>query len=208
MSARVCRLARAISLALASLALLLLGCCGQAIEETTVRDIPVDVAHSGIVRGDAREILGVAQQEVWKHLPGAYLNVFAYTGHCDALPNLQGKFNMQFVRVDRSFLRRRELTAFVSIDTSRGMMDIEYLDYTGLGLRANGLTFGPEEIGLAEMARIAYDYISMSGLSDCDVTITRTKQAWNVRCGAIENFVQECLFEIDPSTGEISSADE
>ena len=186
--ARVCRLTRPIRLALVSLALPMLSCCEQGFEETAIRDIPVEIARSGIVRVDAKEILGLAQQEVWKHLPDAYLNAFVYTGHCDALPNMQGRFNMQFVRADRSLLRRRQLTAFVSIDTSRGMMDIEYLDYTGLNLRTDGQTFGTDEISLDEMAQIAYDYISTSGVSDCDVTITRIMQVWNVRCGPIENF--------------------
>jgi hypothetical protein len=207
LSAKVCKLVRVIQVALINLALLLLSCCGQRFEEATIQDVPVEVAHSGMVRGDAKAILGVAQQEVWKYLPDAYLNAFVYTSRCEALPSMQGKFNMQFVRADKFFLRRRHFTAFVSIDTNRGMMDIEYLDYTDLDLRTDGLTFGTDEISLDEVGRIAYDYISTSGVSDCDVTITRTKQAWMVRCGPIENFVQECLFEVDPSTGEISSVE-
>jgi hypothetical protein len=206
LTAQVCQLDRVIQIALINLALLLVSCCGQGFQETTFQDVSAEVADFEIAGGDARIIQSAAQQEVWKYLPDAYLNAFVYTSRCDALSSVQGKFNMQFVYVDKFLFRHRYLTAFVSIDTHRGLMNIEYLDYTDLDLRTEGLTLGTDEIRFDEVARIAHDYISKVGASDCDVTITRTKQAWIVRCGPIDNFVQECLFEVDPWTGEIGPA--
>lgn len=205
---RVRKTKRVVLIAIINLTLLLTGCSGHGFDEVTVRDIPVETAHFKMSRDSVKAILDVAQQEVSKHLPNAYPISFVYTGDCDALPNMQGRINMLFVQVNKIFLWRRLLTAFVSVDMSRGMMDIEYLDYTSINLRTDPLAFTTNEISFSEVTEVAYSYIVESQVTNCDVTITRTRQAWIVRCGPIENFVQECLFRVDPFNGEITPLEE
>jgi len=197
-------LVREVQIIVTGLVLLLLGCCGERFREIEIQDIPVEVTNARTGSVDVESILSSAQHEVWKYLPGAYINAYAFTGRCDALPSTKGKFHYQFIRIDESFPKDRVFGAFVSVNTIHETMYVEFIDYTDLDFRTAGLTFGANEISFDEMTRIAHDYISRSGLSGCDVTINRIGNSWIVRCGAIENFVQECLFKIDPMTGEIT----
>ena len=189
------------------LVVLLLGGCRERFKEIEIQDIPVEVTNARTGGVDAELVLNSAQQRVWDYVPGAYINAFAFTGRCDALLSVKGRFHFQFVRTEKSFLKDRVFGAFVSVNTIHETMYVKFIDYTDIDFRTDGLTLGADEIGFDEVTKIAHDYISTSGLSGCDVTITRIEESWMVRCGAIENFVQECLFEIDPSTGEITPSE-
>jgi hypothetical protein len=74
-------------------------------------------------------------------------------------------------------------------------MDLHYRDESDFYPLTQQETFAGDN-AFKKIAALAHRHITESGLSDCDVTITQLENSWDVRCGALENFIQKCQFEI------------
>lgn len=176
--------------------ILLLSACATSFQETTVTNIPVAVSKQGTQGVNLDVIRDVAEQRVRSTLSGAYFQGMVFSGKCQDLPQLQGKVVLIFAQVRPAIPGQQVVRAFASINTDQKTMDIHYVDES----EAYPLTERREFSGdrtFKEIADAVYQQITELGLSDCDVTLTQVEDdAWDVRCGPLDNFVQECRFGV------------
>jgi hypothetical protein len=175
--------------------------CSPA-QEVYLTDVPINVSLPSSKDVDINTVVDNVAPQVQDLLPGARLGGIVFTGSCENLPKLRGKIVLDFVRTRFSLPRKRVVAAVVSVNTIQQTMDIHIKDETDYHLSTETLDVQNGNWDLEEVATKAYEQIKASGLSDCDVTITRLEGWWDVRCGPLENFTQECHFKIYSTNGE------
>lgn len=169
-------------------------------------DVPVTIFKPGTQDIDVQIALDTVQDRVQRMLPGAYFNLMVFSGKCQDFPQLRGKLVLVFVQVSPAIPRPRVVKAVASIDTVQQTMDLHLKDVSDNypSTRHRRLSDDPP---FKEVSDIAHGHITKLGLVDCDVTITQLDDnSWDVRCGPLHNFVQQCHFEI--VTGEVRDIEE
>lgn len=185
------------------LTLLLVG-CNKAFPEVHLTEIPVTVGLPKSQEVDIDIVIQNVTPQVQEILPNAQLGGIVFSGHCEKLPQLQGKIVLSFVGTQFSIPFERIISATASVDTIQQTMNIHLRDVTDFYWSTDTLDIKNDNLSLDEIATKISEQIRASGLADCEVTITRLEDAWHVRCGPLENFIQECLFEIHPTTGKVT----
>jgi hypothetical protein len=185
------------------LATLLTGCNLIPFKETYLTKIPVHISISDSQQVDANNVIKNVTPKIQKILPNAQLSTVVFSGSCEDLPQLQGKIVLGFTETRFSIPNRRVISAIASVNTVQEVMDIHLRDMTDYYWSTETLDIEGDNLSMNEIASKAFQQIRLAGLSDCDVTLTRLKDSWDVRCGPLENFIQECRFEIHSTTGEI-----
>lgn len=118
-----------------------------------------------------------------------------FSGKCQNLPHLRGKLVLIFEQVHPALFKQQVISGEASIDTVIQTMNLGFKDETDFyPLVRRGAFVG--DSSFKKIAALAQRHITELGLSDCDVTITQLENSWDVRCGPLENFIQECRFEI------------
>lgn len=172
-------------------------------QEVYLTDVPINVSLPSSKDVDINTVVDNVAPHVQELLPGARLGGIVFTGSCENLPKLRGKIVLDFVRTRFSLPRKRVVSAVVSVNTIQQTMDIHIEEETDYHLSTETLDVQKGNWGLQEVGTKAYEQIKTSGLADCDVTITRLDGSWDVRCGPLENFIQECHFKIYSTNGEL-----
>jgi hypothetical protein len=182
---------------------LFLSACAPAFQEVRVADVPVKVYKPGTQDVDIDIVWESVTKKLGEMLPGAYFQGMVFSGKCQDLLKLQGKLVLVFAQVRPAIPQQRVVRATISVDVTKQTMGIHLKDESNFypSTRRLALDSG---LSVKEVAAIAYQHIIESGLSDCDVTLSQSDRTWDVRCGPLDNFVQECRFEIDASSGAIS----
>lgn len=176
--------------------LLLLSACTARFQNIESKSIPVSVFRPGTEDVDIDIAFQRATQRVRDILPRAFFQGMVISGKCSRLPKLEGKLIFIYAQIDQTVLVRQVIRGSASIDTVRGIMDLSFGDVSQYYPSTDQVTF-PGGQSIAEMAAIAHRYINEQELFDCDVTITQLDDnSWDVRCGPLGNFVQECRFGI------------
>lgn len=192
-----------------SLGLLLLGflltSCLPESQAVNLRNIPIKVSQPDSEEIDIDVVISSAEEEIREKLPDSYFGMLVFTGKCQDLPKLKGRMIVLFKQVKPSLFGQRVLFATASVSTNRSVMDLSIHDETKYYPSTTGLPVVTDN-HFKEVANIAYEHIVETGVSQCDVTITQSEGMWDIRCGPLDNFVQECHFGIDAVTGRIISA--
>ena len=158
---------------------------------------------------DVQDIkMDIIIQDVTPHiqaiLPTAQLSSIVFSGNCNDLPKLYGEIVFDFVGTKRSFPQKRVVSILATINTTAQTLNVHARDMTDYYWTTETLDLEDKTVlTFDEIFNIAFEEITALGLSDCDVTITRLKDSWVVRCGPLENFIQECRFGIDARSGKI-----
>jgi hypothetical protein len=177
------------------LCLSLLTACAPKFQESTVTNIPVSILNPSTSEVDLDIALEVARKKIREVLPDAYFGGIIFSGKCQALPRLQGKLVLIFARVRPALFKQQVVSGVVSIDTVKQMMDLDYTDHSDYEWYDSPKIFVGDR-SFKEIAALAHTHITKLGLYDCDVTLTQMDDSWDVRCGPLENFIQECRFEV------------
>lgn len=160
-----------------------------------IRSIPIQAFKPGTREVDVDKIFEVAAQEIHKTLPQAALQGMVFSGSCQALPRLDGALIFIFVEERGIILSRQVLRGTASVDTSSQTMDLSFWDVSDQHPSTDQSRF-PGDRDVKEAAALAYQHIIQMGLCEGNITMTRLRDRWDVRCGPLENFIQKCRFEI------------
>jgi hypothetical protein len=169
--------------------------CAPKFPRVKVTDVPVSILNPSTQEVDLDIAFTIAIQKTQEMLPEAYFGGMVFSGRCQALPRLQGTLVLVFARVRSALFKQQIVSGVTSIDTVRQMMSLYYTDRSDYEWYDPPTTF-PGNRSFREIATLAHRHITELGLSDCDITITQMDNSWDVRCGPLENFIQECRFEI------------
>lgn len=173
----------------------LLTACVPKFQESKVTNIPVDISNPSTPDVNLDIALEVTQKKIKAVLPDAYFGGMVFSGKCQGLPRLQGKLVLIFAQVRPAFFKQQVVSGVATIDTVKQMMDLNYTDHSDYEWYDSPKTF-VGDASFKEIIALTYPHITELGLSECDVTMTQLENSWDVRCGPLENFVQQCRFEI------------
>lgn len=177
------------------LCLSLLTACAPKFPQVKVTDVPVNILNPSTQEVDLDIALEMGTRKIREVLPDAHFRGMVFSGKCQALPRLQGKLVLIFYQVRPALFKHQVVSGDASIDTVRQIMNLDFTDETEFyPLIRRELFIGDRSF--KKIATLAHRHITELGLADCDVTITQLENAWDVRCGALGNFIQECRFEI------------
>lgn len=184
-----------------------LATCTTRFEPIELTALPINVSQPGAQEIDVEVVLASAESQVKKILPDAYLEFFGFSGDCQGLPHLHGTINLGFDQVRKGLLRRQVLSASVSVNTVKGTMDLHFADYSSYYVSTSPLLL-QDSLPVREIAVLAYENIIRLGVAPCDVNLTwsGTRDAWLVVCtapGSGSLGPRQCVFEIDPFTGQV-----
>lgn len=187
-----------------------LATCTTRFEPIELTALPVNVSQPGAQEVDVELVLASVEGRVREILPNAYLEFFGFSGACQELPHLHGIINLGFDQVRRGLARRQVLSASVSVNTVEGTMDLDFADYSSYYVLTSPLLL-QDSLPVREIAVLAYETIIRLGVAPCDVNLTwsGTRDAWLVVCtapGSGSLGPRQCVFEIDPFTGQVRGA--
>ena len=171
--------------------------------EVTGLSVHIQDSHAGGVDVDA--VLSVAQSEVRRTLPNAYLNILSFVGTCDGLAQLHGVMNLGFFERRLMFLRWRTLHGGAHVNTVDQTMDLRFADHTPYYPVATSLTLG-DGLAVKEITALANEHIASLDVGSCDVLLRRFGDRWSIECtdaGSGPLGPRKCAFEVDPFTGQI-----
>lgn len=184
-----------ITLAGAVVLLWLLSACTPGFAKYVIRDVPVDVYDPGTQRVNLDRVYQSAQQQISTELPDAYFTGMIFSGKCRDLPGVQGKLVLIFLQVRPGVLRRQVLQGTASVDTIIGTMDVRFTDESSLyPVLQKEVFIG--DVAFRDVARTAHGHLLERDVDDCNVTLTQQQKSWDVRCGRLGDFVQQCSFRI------------
>ncbi len=176
------------------LSLLVTGCAPQ-FQEVRVADVSVNVSSPGTQDINLDIALKVAGERIRGVLPAAYFRGMVFSGKWQDLPRLRGRLGLTFEQVRPGLFKHQVVRSEALIDTVRQTMNLYFTDDTEFYPNVRQATFVGHN-SFKEIAALAYKRITELGLEDGDVTLTQMDNSWDVRCGALENFVQRCQFDI------------
>lgn len=182
---------------------LLFVACSPSFQEINVEDIPIEVMLPDSQVVDMDVVMRSANLQIQDVLPGAQLSGIVFSSSCEDLSQLRGEIVLSFVKTQFSIPNERVVSAIASINTIQQTMDIHVKDMTDFYWSTEILDIENDSLNLNKISTKAFNQIKVSESANCDVTITRMKDSWLVRCGPLGNFVQKCQFEIHPTTGEV-----
>jgi hypothetical protein len=169
-------------------------------QDFTEEGIPIAVSEPGSERVSLDMIYDKALHEVRETLPGAYYQGMVFSGRCEDLKQLRGQLVLDFLQV-RPGIRQQAIRAIASVDIVQQEMNLQYQNESDYAIVTEPGSF-PENESIQAVVKVASDYIYGLEIKDCDVTVTQLMDnSWDVRCGPLSNFVQQCRFRIDD--GEI-----
>lgn len=175
--------------------LFLLSACTANFQDVSMTNVPVTTFRAGKVGVDTDIVFDNVSQVIREKLPNAYFLGMVFSGKCQNLPGLQGRLILSFVQVRTAIPRQQVVMASAFVDTVQQTMDIEYLDYSRYEVSTRGRTF-PGDQFVKSVAADAHRRITELGLCNDDITLTQLDGSWDVRCGELGNFVQNCRFGI------------
>jgi len=194
----------AFSLLLVLLLLLLLMGCYPEFQTVRLTNVPVKGSgpNSAV---DFDFILDDVQSRVRERLPDAYYRGAAFTGKCQDLPELQGQIIVKYMQVKPSFLLGQQiLHATAVVTTSQGLMDITFRDVSDPYISTEEKPLATDN-QFREITRIAHQHLLETGISDCEIAITQTRDTWNAMCRSPREATADmCNFDIDADSGEIT----
>lgn len=173
----------------------LLTACAPKFQDAKVANIPVNIVRPGMQNIDLDIALDVARQSIRETLPAANFRGMVFSGKCQNLPRLEGKLVLIFEQVRPGLFKQQVIRGDALIDTAKQTMSLDFADETEFYPLVRKETFAGDS-SFRGIAMLAHKYITELDLPDCDVTITQIGSTWDVRCGALENFIQKCRFEI------------
>ena len=191
------------SMIFVSIFILLIG-CSSGFKEVYLKDIPIILSppNSAVIR------INTAIENVTPHiqeiLPNAKLSSVVFFGECSNLQQVQGRITLAFVGTKFSIPQERIISIIASINIKEENMLINARDMTDYYWSTESLKFDNDtSLNLEEIATIAYKEITSASTSDCDVTLTRLDNSWDVLCVYADDVKRKCRFEIDARSGEI-----
>jgi hypothetical protein len=179
--------------------------CRPEFKPVSFEDIPIGVSQLNSDEINLDVVVINVQKKVRERLPDAYFGGLVFTGKCHDLPQLHGRIILLYIQVKQYLLEQEVLYAVATVNTDQRVMELGISDWTDNYASTNESP-SVTDFFFKGIADKAYQHIVEAGLTDCDVTITQADDVWDVRCGPLENFIQECSFAINPETGEIESA--
>ena len=167
----------------------------------TLTALPLVVSRSPNTAVDLDVIMTEVQTKVQEKLPGAYFSGLSVRGECQELSKLDGALNLSFVKVKRRFLAEQIFVAQAEVIPSQQTMEIK------IWLDSDRVT-APDPLvtdeQLKETLQIVDHRLSTFGVSNCEVSLSKFREAWSVRCTSYDRQTTPCLFGIDAETGEIT----
>lgn len=167
--------------------------CSRSRETINLDGIPVQVfsPDSGTLSLDDVEA------KVRQLLPRAYYSGLVFEGGCESLSVAHGIMVVQYNQIKRGFLRKRTkrvIVATATVYTALGYMDLDIVDYSGIGVTVDGPKY-PGSDRLLEAFSQAQKHITEMGLCGGNITITQLQDGWAVSCGPRVGRTN-CYFEI------------
>lgn len=179
--------------------------CESGPTPVDVTNVPIDISQPNSEEVDIDVVMTSVQARVRERLPDAQFKRLTFSGKCQDLPKLQGRIVILFMQVNWSLFGQQVMFATASVNTSQRMMTLSIFDESKYYPSTAVLPLVADS-EFKEIARIAHQHIVESGLSDCDVTITQDENVWDICCGCLDDFCQQCEFAVDAVTGEIKSS--
>lgn len=176
--------------------------CRPQFQTVYVTEIPVQALDQDPRDINLDSLLESLQASVASKLPDARYRGLVFSGKCKELPTLRGRLIIDFMQAKEFLNGPQILIATFSVNVMEKSMTLTILDES----TAYPSTILLPEITdqqLKEVAQTAYQHIIEQGLDDCDVTLTQGIAQWDVRCGSLDDFIQQCRFTIDVTSGKV-----
>lgn len=176
--------------------------CRPKFQSVYMTDVPIQTLDPDSEEIDLGTLMVDVQMIIKRMLPGARFRGMVFSGQCKDVSKLRGRLVVDFIQT-RDFLNGPQiLVATASIDVIQESMTLTILDES-TGYPSMVLLPEVTDHQLKEITQIAYRHITEQELDECDVTVTQGIDQWDVRCGSLDDFIQQCRFAIDTVSGAI-----